>query len=59
MKVGIGDGDIGEIAVTAIGNDDLPVSRVTSYAHILIKEFAVIIAVNGLLDADIRDDGLN
>ena len=53
VAVRVGDGDIGEIAVTAIGDDDLPVAGVTSVAVILIEELAVIVAVNGLLNADI------
>jgi len=58
VAVGIGDGDIGEVAVTSVGDHYPPVTGVTGSTGILIQEDAVIVAVDGLLDVDIRVDDI-
>ncbi len=56
MTVGIGDGDIGEVAVTTVGDHYLPGSVVASIAIILIFEDTITIAVDGLLNANLGAD---
>ncbi len=56
MPVGIGDGDIGEIAGTTVFDHYLPGSVVASIAIILIFEDTITIAVDGLLNANLGAD---
>ena len=52
----IPDPDIKERDITAVGDHDSPVTRVSGYAVVFIQENAVIVAVYRLLDVNAREE---